>query len=78
MPISSRRRAATSYDNMLPCTRASDILDAYERARCETETSMGNYREQEWWGKREDKDIYGKLFLPEGLEDGRPRATARV
>ena len=37
---------------------------------------MGNYREQEWWGKREDKDIYGKLFLPEGLEDGRPRATA--
>lgn len=37
---------------------------------------MGAYTEREWWGKREDKDIYGKLFLPEGIEDGRPRATA--
>ena len=37
---------------------------------------MGSYVEREWWGRREDKDIYGKLFLPDGLEDGRPRATA--
>lgn len=37
---------------------------------------MAGYTEREWWGKREDKDIYGKLFLPEGIEDGRPRATA--
>ena len=37
---------------------------------------MGSYTEREWWGRREDKNIYGKLFLPEGIEDGRPRATA--
>lgn len=37
---------------------------------------MGSYTEHEWWGRREDCDIFGKLFLPEGIEDGRPRATA--
>ncbi len=37
---------------------------------------MGDYIERKWWGRREDRDIYGKLFLPEGFEDGRPRATA--
>lgn len=36
---------------------------------------MGYY-EQDYWCKREDKNIYGKLFLPEGHDDGRPRATA--
>lgn len=34
------------------------------------------YTEREHWCRREDKNIYGRLFLPDGWGDGRPRATA--
>ncbi len=34
------------------------------------------YTEREHWCQRDDKKIYGKLFLPDGWDDGRPRATA--
>ena len=34
------------------------------------------YAEREHWCQRDDKKIYGKLFLPDGWDDGRPRATA--
>ncbi|SEH36689.1 MULTISPECIES: alpha/beta hydrolase family protein [Atopobiaceae] len=34
------------------------------------------FEEREYWCRREDKSIYGKLFLPEGWEGGRPRPTA--
>ncbi len=30
------------------------------------------YGEQERWCRREDKNIYGKLFLPDGWDGGRP------
>ncbi len=34
------------------------------------------YAEREHWCQRDDKKIYGKFFLPDGWDDGRPRATA--
>lgn len=34
------------------------------------------YAEREHWCQRDDKKIYGKLFLPDGWDDGKPRATA--
>ena len=33
------------------------------------------YTEREHWCRREDKNIYGKLFLPDGWQE-RPHATA--
>jgi hypothetical protein len=35
-----------------------------------------DYEEREHWCWREDKNIYGKLFLPDSWDGGHLRATA--